>query len=279
MLQADHVLQGLWNQDIDAWEKWWVPIFRKFAHDLVIDAKIRPGQIVLDVGTGTGVAALEAAKKLGSKGLVVGIDRSEQVITRAQALKGSRRNARFFEMNAEQLIFPDVFFDSAISNSGISYANFHQIIAEVFRVVRRGGWFVFSDWHLIGVPVHRTFSEVLRRYRTNSPSDQLRFEREALATMEKAGNLDLTKQQEELRLLGFTDVQVKERNYKIRFHGVEDYLNLRLERVALKHELAELSDTQRSAFLGELRERLKPHVTGARFIFDWEVRFIRAKKP
>ena len=277
--QADQVLQGLWNQDVEAWEKWWVPIFRKFARDLVLNAKIASGQVVLDVGTGTGVAALEAARHLGPKGLVVGVDRSDQILTRAQVAKGKRKNVRFFKMNAEQLLFPDGFFDLAFSNSGISYATFHQTIAEIFRVVRRGGWLVFGDWHLIDVPVHRVFSEVLRRHRTDAPSDRLQFERNAVATMEKTGNLDVTNQMEELRQIGFTDIQVKERNYKIKLRGVQDYLNMRLERVALKHEFAELSDSQRSAFLGELTERLKPYVVGASFFFDWKVKFIRTQKP
>jgi SAM-dependent methyltransferase len=279
VLQADHVLQGLWNQDIDAWKKWWVPIFRKFARDLALYVKVTPGQVVLDVGTGTGVAALAVAKHLGPNGLVVGIDRSESVLARAEAAKGNRKNVRFFKMNAEQLVFPSGFFDLAVSNSGISYAAFQQTIAEIFRVVRKDGCFVFGDWHLIDVPVHRTFSEVLRRHRTNAPSDRLRLEREAIATMEKAGNWDTTMQMEALELIGFTDTQVKERNYKIRLRGVQDYLNLRFERVALKHELGELSDSQRSALLGELTERLKTYLVDTGFIFDWKVKFIRTHKP
>jgi SAM-dependent methyltransferase len=278
MQEADQISQELWNQDVEAWEKWWVPIFRKFARDLVLDARISPGQVVLDVGTGTGVTALEAATHLGSSGLVVGIDRSEQILTRAHVAKGIHQNVRFFKMNAEQLLFPNGFFDVVLSNSGISYAAFHQTIAEISRVIRNGGWFVFADWHLIDVPAHRTFSEVLRRHRTDAPSDPLRCERSALATMEKAGNLDVAKQLEELQGAGFAGVEVGERNYKIRLDGIQDYLNLRLERVTLKHEMAELSESRRSAFIEDLTERLKSYIFGANFIFDWKVNFIRAQK-
>jgi hypothetical protein len=72
--EADRILQDLWDRDAVAWDTYWVPIFRRFAHDLVTDAHISVGQVVLDVGTGTGVAAMEAVRRSRPSGIILGID-------------------------------------------------------------------------------------------------------------------------------------------------------------------------------------------------------------
>jgi len=60
--QADKIAQSPGGEDTKAWEVHWVPIFSRFAVDLVKMAKVGPGQLVLDVGTWTGIAAFQAAK-------------------------------------------------------------------------------------------------------------------------------------------------------------------------------------------------------------------------
>lgn len=281
--QADKVVQQLWDEDVTAWQAHWVPVFRIFAHDLVSDAGICPGQLVLDVGTGTGVAAFEAAKCVTPQGFIVGIDHSEPMLTAAKAdsRKSGRKSLRFLTMEAEHLLFPDGLFDAVISNCGISYATFHQTIAEVFRVLRKGGIFTFNDWHLKDVPAHRTFSNILQQYRTGNPSRKLRIQRGAIATLERFGNrdMDLNVQVRELRQAGFVNVQVKRRKYTIVLRGIQQYLDMRFTRVALKQELAELSRVRRARLLNELRKELKQFMRNKRFKFDWEVSFVRGKRP
>jgi ubiquinone/menaquinone biosynthesis C-methylase UbiE len=160
--EADRILQDLWDMDAKAWDTYWVPIFGKFAHDLVSDAHVSVGQVVLDVGTGTGVAAMEALKHSKASGMVLAIDRSAAMLELAKQKCGEVKNLSFLTTDAECMPFPDRFFDAAISNSGMSYATFHETITEIFRVVRGGGSFAFNDWHLIDVPAHKTFSEILR---------------------------------------------------------------------------------------------------------------------
>jgi len=279
--EADRILQDLWDQDVEAWDLHWVQIFRRFAHDIVIDAHISVGHVVLDVGTGTGVAAMEAVKRAKSNGIVIGIDRSAPIVELARRRCAKVKNVTFTMMNAERMTFPDEFFDVVISNCGLSYATLRETIAEIFRVLRKGGSFTFNDWHLIDVPAHRTFSEILRRHRTEHPSENLSRCRAAIAMMEHVGNKysDLKVQAEELERAGFTNVRVRQRDYKIGLSGIREYLAMRLEREALKQELSELSKVQRAAFMNELRTALRRFMHNGRFVMEWKVTFTHATKP
>jgi ubiquinone/menaquinone biosynthesis C-methylase UbiE len=203
------------------------------------------------------------------------------MLERAREKCAKVKNASFVRMNAERMTFPDGFFDAVISNCGMSYATFRETIAEIFRVVHRGGSFTFNDWHLIDVPAHRTFSEILRQHRTEHPSENLRTRREAIAVMEHVGNRywDMKVQAEELERAGFTNMRVRERDYKIKLPGIREYLAMRLEREALKQELSELSKAQREAFMKELRAELRRFIHNGRFIIDWKVMFTHVTKP
>jgi ubiquinone/menaquinone biosynthesis C-methylase UbiE len=282
LAEADLVLEGLWDQDAVVWDRYWVPVFRLFARDLVEDASPLQGDVVLDLGTGSGVAALEVCKAVRSVGLVVGIDRSGAMITlaRKKAVRGHLRNVRFVRMSGEDIRFPDAFFDAAISNCGIGTSNFSEGLKETLRILRPGGVLAFNDWHLIDVKPHRIFGEVLGKYRTATPSPQLARERSALASMESFHHsLRSQKQLETVRDVGFRETRLTNRRYRVRMRGTKDYLRMRLCRATIGRELSEMSSSQRRLFLPKLRERLREFVKGNSFIFDWNVFYIHAKKP
>jgi ubiquinone/menaquinone biosynthesis C-methylase UbiE len=282
LAEADSVLKSLWDQDAVAWDRYWVPIFRLFARDLVKDASPSVGDVILDLGTGSGVAAIEVSKATPPVGLVVGIDRSDTMIAlaRKKAAKTHRRNVRFIEMSGEDLRFPDGFFDFAISNCGIGIRDFSKGLKETLRVLRPGGALVFNDWHLIDVKPHRVFGEVLGKYRTTTPSPQLALERSALAGMESFHHsLNSKTQLQMTRDAGFQDAQLTNRRYKVRMPSVDDYLKMRLCRATIRRETSEMSPTQRRLFLSELGERLREFVKGNGLVFDWDVFYIRAKRP
>ena len=282
IVQAEKILQDMWDKDVEQWRQWWVPIFRKFAGDLISDAGLRPGQIVLDIGTGTGVAAVEAARKVRPGGIVLAIDRSSRMLEFAETdTPRAARNLCYLVMDGDNMLFPDEMLDGVVSNCGISYASFLKAVTEIFRVLRKGGRFTFNDWHLIDVPAHRKFGGILQEYRTNRPSEELRIQRAALALYEHTGNryMNLDVLVDELKSASFTNISVKRRSYKIKLNGVQHYLDLRLRRAALKQELSELSKPQRARLLAELRNGLKVFVHGDRFILDWDVTFVQAEKP
>jgi ubiquinone/menaquinone biosynthesis C-methylase UbiE len=280
--QAEQIVMSLWSKDAAAWRKYWVPIFRRFAKDLIYDSDISQGQLVLDIGTGTGVAAFEAARRVKWNGFVFGIDRLESMLAAGRAEPEARRfrNVRFFLMDAQKLLFPNQIFDSAISNCGISPVGFRQTVAQVYRVLRNGGTFAYSDWHLKDVRAHRIFSEILQQYRTKNPSKKLRLERAALATLERFSNREMNfdEQVRALKMVGFERAEVKTRNYRIALDGIQEYLDMRLKRAPLKQELKELRASKQRELLCALRDELTQFVRGRRFLFEWKVTFVTAKK-
>ena len=112
---------------------------------LVRFADISPGMRVLDVGCGTGVVAVTAAR-LGAK--INAIDLTPELLDRA------RENARiaeveieFLEADVEQLPFPDAAFDSVLSQFAHMFAPRPEVaVREMLRVLRPGGTIAFSTW-------------------------------------------------------------------------------------------------------------------------------------
>ena len=276
---AEKAAQELWELDVATWNTHWVPIFRKFSQELIHKARLRPGQLILDIGTGTGIAAFEAAKRV-EHGFVIGIDRSPNMIRAARAnnKKNKLRNVLFIDMNGDDMLFPDRLFARALSNCGISPGTFPQTSKEIFRVLQEDGLLVINDWHLIDVSPHKTFSEILRRYRTDNPSQRLGRWREALATLESLGTQNSYSKSAVLKRTGFKRITERTENFQIVLPSTYAYLKMRFQRVALRQELIELPPSRRRRLLLELRKSLQSHMQNGRFTFKWNIRFISAAK-
>lgn len=277
LAKADSVARSLWESDAPAWDRYWVPIFSLFAKQLARVSSASPGDVILDVGTGSGLAIRELLKKKPSVGLVVGIDSSEEMIrlARRRTASAGLRNVKFLKMLAEELHFPEGFFDVVVSNCGINVAHFSQCLKEISRVLRPGGVFAFNDWNLIDVKPHRTFGEILGRHRTATPSPQLARERAALALDE----LDAKAQLHILRQAGFKKTSLIKRMHRVRLNSMEDYLRLRLCRSTIREEMSEMTSSNRRNFFRDLRPALQQFVHDDAFIFDWPVFYVRANKP
>lgn len=116
------------------------------ARGLVQKAQIHEGARVLDVATGTGKVALEAARVVGPKGRVVGVDLSEGMLAQARA-KAFALSVEFRQMDAEKLDFDDAAFDVALCGFGVFFLpDMVRGIREVYRVLRPGGRLAFSTW-------------------------------------------------------------------------------------------------------------------------------------
>src|SRR5213082_2357941 len=83
--------------------------------------RLKPGESVLDLGSGAGTDSLVAAQMVGEDGHVTGIDMTPEMLAKARAAAAQlgARNAEFVEAEAEHLPFPDSSFDVVISNGVI----------------------------------------------------------------------------------------------------------------------------------------------------------------
>lgn len=116
---------------------------------VVAAAEIGPGDAVLDIASGTGHAALAAARA-GAR--VTGIDYVPALLDIARARAAAERlDVDFVEAPAEELPFEDGRFDAAVSAIGIMFAADHDRAAdELARVVRSGGRIAVASWTRAG---------------------------------------------------------------------------------------------------------------------------------
>jgi len=233
----------------------------------------RPGETVLDLGTGPGEPAMTIAVAVGDRGRVVGVDLSERMIALAEQLAERRalRNVAFRTMDCSRLALPDASFDAAVSAFGFQiFTDPDRAAAETLRVLRPGGRVSLCVWSTgervpfldVLVAPMLSFAEpdetgyLPTPYETGGPGEMVRF----------------------LEAAGFRDGRESRIERTLVFHRPEDYLDALLRGTPLGHSLSEETAEVQAEVLRKTHANLERYRVADGLALPAEVVLVTARK-
>ena len=268
-----------WNRVAPAWEKWDAHLERNLAflnHRLIGDARLRAGQRVLDLGSGTGYPALLAAQAVGGQGSVVGLDLAEAMlaVARKKAKALGLANVTFQAADITALPFGPASFDAVTSRFCLMFLpDVPKAVSEIARVLKPGGYLAAAVWSLpdrnpfVGLPLG-----VLKNFLAIPPPDP---RQPGMFRLAKAGDLSGIAAQAGLH--GVADEEVAA---EFCYESPEEYLVSLMEMAApLQPLFAKLTPAQRSEAESQIVRAAGQHRRGKQIAFPMAIRVVAARKP
>jgi len=266
----------------EAYDKNVAPRFEPIAQEVVRLVDPKPGELFLDVGTGTGLLACQIAPRVLPQG-VVAIDLADGAISVASYRAGNAgiRNIRFEMLDSRNIVYHGKLFDAAVSNLGIPALGYDRVFQEVHRVLKPSGRFVFSEWPTDPNPSFAALRELLEKHGTRSPSKDLALVREAVRLVrtdpEAKALGDPRAVLKALGVAGFEKRDATRKTFPVRFTSVAELVVFAGSYGWYERELREMTIESRKTFDEELAIRLKPLTTSAGIEDTWTLNLFVAR--
>ncbi|MEM2759694.1 MAG: methyltransferase domain-containing protein [Nitrososphaerales archaeon] len=232
---------------------------------LIEAAKLRKGDRVLDIATGTGVVAMEALRKVGRDGKVIGVDISPGPLEIARR-EARASNVEFLEMDAEDLKFPDQSFDVAVCQFALFFfPDTQRALSEMKRVLVKNGRIVIS--------VHG--SEENAPYFTSISSSILDYipqiRHAGTPNPHRFGKSDTLLAELEKRSL--RNIDIKSYTYTYNAGTFDDYWRecMRSAANAIRNMLESLDTMMHEKIRSESKAKAERYLKGNTIEFPWQV--------
>ncbi|WP_079248326.1 class I SAM-dependent methyltransferase [Lysobacter antibioticus] len=260
-MHHDEEQRRQWDAVAAGWRKWWPTIeggAQRVSLRMLELAQVRPGQRVLDLGTGIGEPALSAARCVGPSGRVVATDFSPRMLDIAQERAAAQglANVEFIQADAATLDVAGARFDAILCRWGVtSLPDPPGALAAIRRLLVSDGWFVTAVWPsgAQGRPMASLAAAVAQEMFGLPPS---------ASDASPACSPARVAVQETMRRAGFRDVHSEEMTMPLEFSSAADcgryLMDVSPEFSAL---LGDRPLAQRAEFGRRLSERLQPYAT------------------
>lgn len=263
--RAGNVAQNLGEN----YEQYLVPtIFGPWAADLVALSAPPPGERVLDVACGTGAVAREAARVIGARGSVTGLDLNAGMLNIARE-HDPHGTVQWREGSAQSMPFPDEAFTLVLCQQGMQYfPDRAAALREMHRVLASGGRLVLSVWRAVErTPGFLVLGQMLARHISPEVGMLPPF-----ALGDAAGLAA------EVANAGFADVTVQMASRLLRYDSHKEFARTYLISTPLADLLAQVEEARRTALLADVEAALQPYIDSNGLAFPIESQIIIARK-
>jgi SAM-dependent methyltransferase len=247
-------------------------VFAPWAALLIEQAKLQPGERVLDVACGTGVVARRAAQHIGPTGKVIGLELHADMLAVARSLPElPGASIGWQEGNALALPFSDETFDVVLCQQGLQFfSDRPAALREMHRVLVPGGRVVLSIWGpLERNPGHAALVRALERH----------LDTAAASAMRSCFALGEVREVRSLLAGGlFRQVHLHTAVLTVRFASPEQFVWLEMIPSHLENPVAKMDVHALSVLVSEVNAALQPYVTSDALAFPMQAHLVIARK-
>jgi ubiquinone/menaquinone biosynthesis C-methylase UbiE len=213
---ADQVYRSFGGTAAENYQRFFVPsIAEPVAEELMVTARLRPGERVLDVACGTGVVTRLAAKQVGAAGSVAGLDVNPGMLAVARSETPSNISIDWYEASVESMPLQDKAFDVVLCQMGLQFVpNKLAALREMQRVLNAGGRIYVT------VPgpkpaIFEIMTDALARHLSREAASFV----DLVFSMHDVGELT-----ELMRSAGFREIAVQAKSKDLRLSPPKDFL-------------------------------------------------------